>query len=157
MPAIGSERKKAKFKEGKKWTLHHKNAPAHSFHSNYLWLAHKAQHTCPTTSVLTKSQTNRFLLVPNVEIRTESNIESDDIKENSQTMLCAFPQKAFQQCSQSRVNTGSRVFGVQGTTLKETRPNNSYINETRFQLKVQEFLGQHTFITGKWPLLSMQF
>jgi hypothetical protein len=31
------------------------------------------------------------------------NIESDDnIKENSQTMLCAFPQKAFQQCSQKQ-------------------------------------------------------
>ena len=57
-----------------------------------------------STSSLTKSPTNRFLLVPRVEIHIErSNIESDDnIHENLQTKLCALPQKAFQQCSQKQ-------------------------------------------------------
>lgn len=96
-PVRGSERKKeeGQIPGGKKWMLHHKNAPAHSFPSNYLRLSHKAHHTYSTTSILTKSPTNRFLLVPEVEIRTERlNIESDDnIQENSQTKLRAFPQK----------------------------------------------------------------
>ena len=47
----------------KKWMLQHNNDPAHSFPSNYKWLAHKAHHTCPKTSILTNSSTNRFLLV----------------------------------------------------------------------------------------------
>jgi len=83
--------------------LQQNNAPAHSFPSNYSRYAHKANQTCPTTHVLTKSPINRSLLVTKVQIRTERwNIESDDIQENSQIKLCVFRQKAFQECSQKQ-------------------------------------------------------
>jgi hypothetical protein len=86
----------------------------------------KTHQTCPTTSVLTKSPTNRFLLVTKVEIRTErSNIESDDnIQENLQMKVCDFPQNHSRNAPKSRENSESSVLGVQGHTLKETRPNN---------------------------------
>jgi len=86
----------------------------------------KTRQTCPTTSVITKSPTNRFLLVTKAEIRTErSNIESDDnIQENLQMKVCDFPQNHSRNAPKSRENTGSSVLGVQGHTLKETRPNN---------------------------------
>jgi hypothetical protein len=47
---------------------------------------------------------HRVFLVPKLEIRNErSNFESDEtLQENSQTKLCAFPQKALQQCSQEQ-------------------------------------------------------
>jgi hypothetical protein len=96
--------KRTNSRREKKWMLHRNNAPAHSFSSNYTQLSHKAHQTCPTTRVLAPSYTNRLLLVPKVEIPSErSNIDSDDnIHENLLMMLCAFPKKAFQQCSQKQ-------------------------------------------------------
>lgn len=84
--------------------LHHNNAPAHSFPTNYSQLSRKAQHIRPTTPLLAKTRTNRVLLVPEDEIHTErSTFELIDyINENSLSKLKNIPQKAFQECSQKQ-------------------------------------------------------
>ena len=82
--------------------LHHNNAPAHFFPTNYSRLSRKAQHIRPTTPLLATSCTNRVLLVPEVEIHTEKSTFEliDYVNENSLSKLNNILQKAFQKCSQ---------------------------------------------------------
>jgi hypothetical protein len=70
----------------------------------YLWLSRKAwDHTCPTTSVLTRSRSSRLLFVPEAELTLKGwHFESvESIQETFPAELHAIPQKAFQQCFQN--------------------------------------------------------